>query len=95
MARKTHKGQHFVPECYLKAWCDPACPTNYEPYVWLFDRDGSNAQNKAPFNIFKERTSTQLRRLMGRVISLLSTDLAGWRPVSPKLERTNSINNYQ
>lgn len=54
MARRTHKGQHFVPECYLKAWCDPACPPDYEPYVWLFDRDGSNPRNRAPSNIFKE-----------------------------------------
>jgi hypothetical protein len=54
MAKKTHKGQHFVPACYLKAWCDPACPPNREPYVWLFDKDGSNPRNKAPSNIFKE-----------------------------------------
>ena len=54
MGSKSHKGQHFVPECYLKSWCDPDCPREYEPYVWLFERDGSNPRNKAPSNIFKE-----------------------------------------
>ena len=54
MKTKSHKGQHFVPECYLKSWCDPDCPPEYEPYVWLFERDGGNPRKKAPSNIFKE-----------------------------------------
>src|SRR5690606_25175569 len=54
MATRTHKGQHFVPERYLKAWCDPACPPNYNPYVWIFDREGDNPRRRAPSNIFKE-----------------------------------------
>ena len=54
MGSKSHKGQHFVPECYLKSWCDPDCPPEYEPYVWLFERDGNNPRNRAPSNIFKE-----------------------------------------
>jgi Protein of unknown function (DUF4238) len=54
MATKTHKGQHFVPESYLKAWCDPACPPDHNPYVWIFDREGNNPRRRAPSNIFKE-----------------------------------------
>jgi len=49
-----HKKQHFVPACYLKAWCDPDVPPCHTPYVWLFDKDGSNVRNKAPDNIFHE-----------------------------------------
>jgi len=49
-----HKKQHFVPACYLKAWCDPDAPASYTPYLWLFDKDGSNPRNKAPENIFHE-----------------------------------------
>jgi hypothetical protein len=51
---KKHKKQHFVPVCYLKPWCDPAVPKGHEPYVWVFDRDGSNPRRKAPDNIFHE-----------------------------------------
>ena len=54
MARKTHKGQHFVAESYLKAWCDPACRKDHEPCVWRFDQDGTNPTKRAPKNLFKE-----------------------------------------
>lgn len=49
-----HKKQHFVPACYLKAWKDPDCRIDHKPYVWVFDKDGSNVRNKAPENIFHE-----------------------------------------
>jgi hypothetical protein len=56
MPRKTHKRQHYVPNCYLKAWHDKTQPIgpNRTPYLWRFDRDGSNAKRKAPENIFTE-----------------------------------------
>lgn len=54
MARKTHKKQHYVPASYLKAWCDTECPPHYTPYVWIFNKDGSNAHAKSPENIFTE-----------------------------------------
>lgn len=53
---KSHKKQHFVPQCYTKAWHDltaPAGPAN-TPYVWVFDKDGSNPHRKAPVNLFTE-----------------------------------------
>ena len=53
---KTHKAQHFVPKCYLKAWIDP-CSENkkdIEPYIWIFDKDGINHKNKSPKKIFTE-----------------------------------------
>lgn len=49
-----HKKQHFVPQSYLRAWCDANVPKGHEPYVWLFERDGSNPRRKAPENIFHE-----------------------------------------
>ena len=51
---KGHRKQHFVPVCYLKAWCDPKAPKAQTPYVWIFDKDGTNARRKAPENIFHE-----------------------------------------
>lgn len=49
-----HKNQHFIPECYLKAWCDPGTPENQSPYVWMFAKDGTTVKNKSPHNIFHE-----------------------------------------
>jgi hypothetical protein len=51
---RKHKKQHFVPVCYLKAWCDPETPPRQEPYVWVFPRDGGEPRNKAPDNILHE-----------------------------------------
>jgi len=48
------KKQHVIPECYLKAWCDPDTPSGYTPYVWIHSRDGSFTKNKAPQKLFTE-----------------------------------------
>jgi len=49
-----HKRQHWIPQSYLKAWCDPTAPAAYEPYVWQFAKDGSSSRRRAPKNIFFE-----------------------------------------
>jgi hypothetical protein len=49
-----HKKQHYVPSCYLKAWCDPNTPSTQTPYLWVFDKNGENPRKKAPDNIFHE-----------------------------------------
>jgi len=46
--------QHFVPQCYLKAWCDPNTPGGQEPYIWMFSKDGKIKKNKAPKKTFTE-----------------------------------------
>lgn len=53
---RSHKKQHFVPQCYTKAWHDPTAPKGptTTPYVWVFDRNGSNLRRKAPVNLFTE-----------------------------------------
>lgn len=50
-----HKKQHFIPQCYLGAWCDPDCPVEFTPYVWRFSTDGNEVKRKAPENIFHEK----------------------------------------
>lgn len=60
MAKKVrarqHKKQHYVPRCYTKAWHDPLAEVgpHATPYVWVFDKDGSNPRRKAPGNLFTE-----------------------------------------
>jgi hypothetical protein len=50
-----HRKQHFVPESYLKAWCDPTTPPGHEPYVWVHPLDRSSPRRKAPANLFYEQ----------------------------------------
>lgn len=55
-SKGSHKKQHFVPQCYMRAWHDPSAPKgpNQNPYVWVFNRDGSGARPKSPANLFTE-----------------------------------------
>jgi hypothetical protein len=74
---KGHRKQHFVPESYLKAWCDPATPTGQTPYVWMFNKDGSNPRRKAPENIFHESDLYTIHRADGQRDLRLEHGLAG------------------
>jgi hypothetical protein len=49
-----HKKQHYIPKCYLNAWCDSNCPPKQTPYVWLFEMMSRQGKNKSPENIFHE-----------------------------------------
>ena len=49
-----YKAQHTVPKTYLSAWCDPAAPADFTPYVWVFPRTGGQGKKKAPINVFVE-----------------------------------------
>lgn len=60
-----HKKQHFVPACYLRAWCDPDTPKKQTPYVWMFDKDGSNSRKKAPEKIFHETDMYTIQKSTG------------------------------
>jgi hypothetical protein len=44
--------QHLIPNCYLRAWCDPNTPEEQTPYIWRIARDGSSKRNKAPEKSF-------------------------------------------
>lgn len=48
------KKQHYVPQCYLREWVDPKTPAEYEPYVWIFSKDGKGKEKRAPHNTFHE-----------------------------------------
>jgi len=63
----SHKKQHCVPRCYLKAWHDPDAPPGgrITPYVWLFDKDGTNPRRKAPANLFTETDIYTIERADG------------------------------
>jgi hypothetical protein len=60
---KKHKKQHYVPASYLKAWCDPDRRSIEEPFVWIFEKDGSGPKRRAPGNILHE---TDIYTTVGR-----------------------------
>jgi hypothetical protein len=47
-----NKKQHVIPNCYLKAWCDPHTPNGQTPYIWRIARDGHSKKNKSPEKSF-------------------------------------------
>lgn len=62
---RSNKKQHFVPACYLKAWLDTHCLPNHMPYVWVFDKNGSNPRRKAPSNLFTETDLYTIQKFDG------------------------------
>ena len=53
---KAYSKQHFVPQSYTKAWCDPESEGQplVAPYVWVFDHQGQNPRAKSPSKLFTE-----------------------------------------
>lgn len=49
-----YKKQHFIPKCYLKSWCDPNRPSHYDPYIWIFSKNGESKKKKSPEKSFVE-----------------------------------------
>lgn len=74
---RGHKKQHFVPQSYLKAWCDPNTPVGQTPYVWVFTKDGANRRRRAPANIFHETDLYTIQRADGERDLQLEHGLAG------------------
>ena len=48
------KKQHYVPQFYLREFLDPNTPSEQEPYVWVFSKDGKTKQRRSPKNILWE-----------------------------------------
>ncbi|MNC53620.1 hypothetical protein D3C75_1030470 [compost metagenome] len=46
--QSENKIQHWVPQCYLRQWCDAEIPKGYTPYVWLYSKDWATQKRKAP-----------------------------------------------
>lgn len=82
-----YKKQHWVPESYLKAWCDPDAPEKYEPYVWMIPKDGSASKNKAPQNIFCESEMYTIHGSEGERDLTLEHGLSGLEDFFARLRR--------
>jgi Protein of unknown function (DUF4238) len=72
----SHKKQHAVPKCYLKAWLDPN-PFKGRRHVWFFEKDGSNPQRRSPRAIFHETDLYTIHREGGERDLVLEQGLSG------------------
>src|SRR6266851_4585058 len=84
----NHKNQHWVPRCYLEAWCDPESPEGQEPYVWRWEKDGNARKRKAPNKIFTEKDLYTLKRPDGTRDLGLEHGLGGLESDFAKIRRT-------
>jgi Protein of unknown function (DUF4238) len=73
----SHKNQHYIPRCYLKAWCDPCTPSKQTPYVWQFSKDGLQVKKKSPDNIFYEKDMYTIAEADGNRNLVLEHGLSG------------------
>jgi hypothetical protein len=91
--------QHTIPNCYLKAWCDPApLPPKHTPFIWLIqkdDRTGSKKRKKAPRNAFTESDRYTIRRDDGGKILTIEHGLAATEGafvrLRPKIEAREAL----
>lgn len=89
-SKKKQKGpvkQHFVPKCYLSEFTDPNTPKDYEPYLWVFSKDGKEKKKRSPSNIFTENhlytinfegekdfsIETNLSKIEGKFVEVMKT----------------------
>lgn len=72
-----HKKQHFIPQSYLRAWCDPETPELQTPYVWRFSKDGMEIKKKSPEKIFFENDMYTIKNTDGGRDLILERGLAG------------------
>jgi hypothetical protein len=72
------KKQHIIPECYQRAWCDPATPSGQEPFVWLIPRDDpKGGRRKSPQNALKEIDAYTVKLIGGTRNLIVEDSLAG------------------
>jgi hypothetical protein len=60
------KRQHLVPNCYLKAWCDPTTPVGQEPYIWLHPVNSREGKRRSPKKSFTETDPYTIESTSGR-----------------------------
>jgi hypothetical protein len=94
LARETVR-QHLIPNCYLKAWCDPRTPEGQTPYIWRIIRDGSSKKNKAPEKSFTATDRYTIKLPNGEKDLTVENTLAGLEnafvSVRSKIERREEL----
>jgi hypothetical protein len=91
--------QHLIPNCYLKAWCDPRTPADQTPYIWRIARDGNSKKNKAPEKSFTATDRYTIKLPSGEKDLIVENTLAGLEnafvSVRGKIERQETLTNEE
>ncbi|HLZ41697.1 MAG TPA: DUF4238 domain-containing protein [Candidatus Sulfotelmatobacter sp.] len=91
--------QHLIPNCYLKAWCDPRTPEGQTPYIWRIARDGSGKKNRAPEKSFTATDRYTIKLPTGEKDLIVENTLAGLEnafvSVRSKIERQHELTNEE
>jgi Protein of unknown function (DUF4238) len=74
MAEK--KKQHIIPECYLRAWCDPNPPAGHQPFIWKISKTGVWVTKRSPEKSFTA-TDKYTIRLPNGARNLVIEDMLG------------------
>jgi hypothetical protein len=72
-----NKKQHIIPNCYLKAWCDPRTPPRQSPYIWRISKDGTARKNKSPEKSFTTTDKYTIKMPNGERNLVIENTLAG------------------
>lgn len=87
--------QHLIPNCYLKAWCDPRTPETQTPYIWRIGRDGSSKKKKSPEKSFTATDRYTIALPTGEKNLMVENTLAGLEnafvSVRAKIERKEEL----
>ena len=93
MAEK--KKQHIIPECYLRAWCDPITPRGHQPFIWKISKTGVWVTKRSPEKSFRETDKYTIRLPNGKR-NLLIEDTLGeietnFIRVLPKVRKSQKL----
>lgn len=83
-----HKDQHTIPKSYLKPWCDPNCPKNQTPYIWIYNKEGTSFKKKSPGKSFTENNFYTIVDDEGNRILKLENGLGGLENLFTNIRRT-------
>lgn len=88
--------QHTIPNCYLKAWCDPSpLPEKHTPFIWLISKDGKEKRKRSPHKAFTESDRYTIRRDDGgKILTVergLGTTEDSFVRLRPKIEAREAL----
>jgi hypothetical protein len=71
-----HKKQHVIPNCYLKAWCDPVVPQGQTAFIWRVPKEGGEPYRRAPEKSFTANDIYTVRMPSGERNLIIENTLA-------------------
>src|SRR6266850_5447717 len=90
------KKQHVIPECYLRAWCDPDTPPGHQPFIWKISKTGVGVTKRSPEKSFRATDKYTIRLPNGKRNLVIENTLGrietNFVRVLPKLRKREKLN---